>query len=128
MRYVLDTSIVIELCESNNDILDRLANVSGSTEISVITHIELLSGLHADSAERSIRAPRLAAILEELTILAFDADCVAAYENIVSTTLFSRRKILDRMIAAQAMAADATLVTRNADDFSDIQGLKLLCW
>jgi tRNA(fMet)-specific endonuclease VapC len=128
MRYVLDTSIVIELCDYNSSILEQIADLSGSIEISIITHVELLSGLHADSVERSIRAPRLAAILQELTILAFDADCVAVYENIVAATIFSRRKILDRMIAAQALAADATLVTMNVDDFRDIPNLKLLCW
>ena len=39
---------------------------------------------------------------------------------------YSRRKLLDRMIAAQALVHRATLVTFNPDDFSDIPGLSLL--
>ena len=40
----------------------------------------------------------------------------------------NRRKIIDRMIAATAMAADLTLITSNGDDFADIEGLKLEFW
>ena len=51
-----------------------------------------------------------------------------AYRKIVETCGFSRRKVLDRMIAAQAITAGATLVTRNGDDFRDIPNLILLEW
>jgi predicted nucleic acid-binding protein len=40
----------------------------------------------------------------------------------------SRRKLLDRMIAAQALVHRATLVTLNASDFRDVPGLELLSW
>ena len=41
---------------------------------------------------------------------------------------YSRRKLLDRMIAAQALVHRATLVTLNEDDFRDIPGLHLESW
>jgi hypothetical protein len=41
---------------------------------------------------------------------------------------YSRRKLLDRMIAAQALVHRATLVTFNPDDFSDVPGLSSLVW
>ena len=41
---------------------------------------------------------------------------------------YSRRRILDRMIAAQALVHRATLVTTNAGDFRDVPGLELLEW
>jgi tRNA(fMet)-specific endonuclease VapC len=36
--------------------------------------------------------------------------------------------MLDRMIAAQALAHRATVVTQNGDDFREIPGLPLLTW
>jgi tRNA(fMet)-specific endonuclease VapC len=47
---------------------------------------------------------------------------------IVANAGYSRRKLLDRMIAAQALVHRATLITFNVDDFSDVPGLKLRAW
>ena len=41
---------------------------------------------------------------------------------------YSRRKLLDRMIAAQALVHRAALATRNASDYADIPSLSLLRW
>ena len=49
-----------------------------------------------------------------------------AYGQIVAQIGYSRRKVIDRMIAAQAIVIGATLVTLNPDDFSDIPDLNLL--
>jgi predicted nucleic acid-binding protein len=38
---------------------------------------------------------------------------------------YSRRKLLDRMIAAQALVHHAVLLTRNVADFSDIPELRV---
>ena len=61
-------------------------------------------------------------------MVAFDASCAHAYRTIAEAVGYSRRKLLDPMIAAQALAYDATLVTFNGDDFSDVPGLQLLAW
>lgn len=53
---------------------------------------------------------------------------IFAYRTIVEAAGSSRRKILDRMIAAQALVHRATLVTRNPDDFRDVLGLNLVVW
>lgn len=45
---------------------------------------------------------------------------------IVAHADHSRRKPLDRMIAAGALIHRATLVTLNAGDFADVIGLRLL--
>ena len=50
------------------------------------------------------------------------------YGDIVANPGYSRRKLLDRMIAAQALVHRATLVTFNPDDFSDVPGLSSLVW
>lgn len=50
------------------------------------------------------------------------------YGQIVSQSAFNRRKIIDRMIAATALANNLTLITANGADFADIDGLKLEIW
>ena len=50
------------------------------------------------------------------------------YGAIVARAGYSRRKLLDRMITAQALVHRATLVTLNPDDFSDVPGLSSLVW
>jgi predicted nucleic acid-binding protein len=47
---------------------------------------------------------------------------------IVEAAGYSRRKLLDRMIAAQALVHRATLVTQNPNDFQDVPGPGLLAW
>ena len=61
-------------------------------------------------------------------MLAFDDAAADAYRGIVEAVGYSRRKLLDRMIAAQALVHRATLATQNAADFSDVPGLDLLAW
>jgi antitoxin VapB len=46
----------------------------------------------------------------------------------VETAGYSRRNLLNRMIASQAIVHRATLVTMNAACFADIPVLKLLAW
>ena len=60
--------------------------------------------------------------------IAFDDAAADAYGAIVASAGYSRRKLLDRMIAAQALVHRASLATMNADDYSDIPGLSLLVW
>jgi len=60
--------------------------------------------------------------------LAFDDLTAKTYGAIVASAGYSRRKLLGRMIAAQALVHRATLVTFNPDDFSDVPGLSSLVW
>jgi tRNA(fMet)-specific endonuclease VapC len=61
-------------------------------------------------------------------IAALDDAAADAYGSIVAHSGYSRPKLIDRMIAAQALVHRATLVTFNADDFRDIPGLQLESW
>ena len=60
-----------------------------------------------------------------------DAD-ILAYGRIVSASAHPEpvegRTTLDRLIAAQAITRDATLITRNGKDFRRIDVLKLEEW
>jgi predicted nucleic acid-binding protein len=48
--------------------------------------------------------------------------------TMVASAGYSRRRLLDRMIEAQALVHRASLITFNPDDFSDVRGLPLLAW
>ena len=67
-------------------------------------------------------------LLAFLTVVHFDTADARAYGDIVRAVGYSRRKLLDRMIAAQARVRGATLVTANPADFRDVPGLELLAW
>jgi predicted nucleic acid-binding protein len=67
-------------------------------------------------------------MLVVMSVTPFDDACANAFRLITTGVTYSRRKLLDRMIAAQAMVHNATLVTMNASDFNDIPNLKVLAW
>lgn len=67
-------------------------------------------------------------LLDWVAVLPFTAREAKAYGRIVQACGYSRRKLLDRMIAAQALVHRATLVTSNPEDFRDVPGLNLLSW
>jgi predicted nucleic acid-binding protein len=75
-----------------------------------------------------VRRARLDAILAAIPTLAFDDSAAEVYGAIVAGAGYSRRKLLDRMIAAQALVHRATLVTKNAGEYADIPELALLAW
>lgn len=123
---VLDTSIAIHLRDGDADAVARLRATEETAAFSIVTLVELEAGLV--EPESDVRRARLDTLLETINVRPFDQRDVAAYGQILSVLGFSRRKVLDRMIAAQAIVDDATLVTLNGADFRDIPGLKLLEW
>ena len=126
MAYVLDTSVAIHLRDGDPVVTERIAALNGAILLSIISRVELEGGVYREPSRASIRRSRLDAMLRALPVLDFDSEAADAYRMIVEAAGYSRRKIVDRMIAAQALAHQATLVTLNADDFRDIPGLSLL--
>ncbi len=126
MSFLLDTNVVIHLRDGDPVVSMKVAALARPVLISIITGVELEGGVYRDPSQAPIRRARLDAILRSLPALAFDDVAADAYRAIVASAGYSRRKLLDRMIAAQALVHRATLVTRNPSDFTDIPALARL--
>ena len=128
MAYVLDTNVAIHLRDGDPVTTDRIAELDDAILISVVTRVELEGGVQRYPADTPVRQARLDAMLRAIPTLAFDDASADAYRGIVTRAGYSRRKLLDRMIAAQVLVHCATLVTMNPDDFADVTGLKIRVW
>ena len=128
MPYLLDTSVAIELRDNNDLVRSRVGALDEVPSLSIMTRIELEGGVWRDPTIGIDRERRLDTLLDAFKILPFDEDEAAAYREIIKAVGFSRRKIVDRMIASQALVVGAILVTLNPDDFKDIPGLQVLAW
>ncbi|MSO77573.1 MAG: type II toxin-antitoxin system VapC family toxin [Alphaproteobacteria bacterium] len=128
MAFLLDTDVAIHLRDGDAVVIEKVAALDDTILLSIVTRVELEGGVYRDPTHAHIRRARLDAILAAIPTLAFDDAAAAAYGMIVERAGYSRRKLLDRMIAAQALVHRATLVTMNRDDFRDIAGLELQSW
>lgn len=92
----------------------------------MLTLVELESGIHGDPAHANVRRMRVDVLLRGIGALDLTFADARVYGAIVAATGFSRRKVVDRLIAAQAIARQCILVTLNPADFADVPNLKLL--
>ena len=128
MAYLLDTNVAIHLRDGDPEINDKVAALDDAVLMSIITRVELEGGVLREPVYAGLRRGRLDAMLRAIPAVAFDVPASDAYRAIVAHADYSRRKLLDRMIAAQAIIHHAVLVTMNPDDFADIVGLRVLTW
>jgi len=126
--YLVDTNVAIELRDGSPAISARMATLTSRPSMSLLTLVELEGGVYSRPELLRSRRNAVDALLGRLSVEPFDARTIAAYGRIVAVYGFSRRRILDRLIAATAIVNDLTLITINADDFRDIPGLKLEVW
>ena len=132
---ILDTNIISELTRrvpepGVTSWLDSLP--AGEVGTTAVTAAELLYGVARMPAGR--RKTELAAAVRGLLgdefrdrVLPFDQHCASRYADIVCGRKTFGRPIgvADAQIAAICRTAEATLATRNADDFSGT-GIKLI--
>jgi predicted nucleic acid-binding protein len=128
MALMLDTNIAILLRDGDSAVAARIGEQETSLIFSIITRVELEGGVYRDPANAPARHRRLDLMLASIATVPFDDDAAAAYGRIVAHQGFSRRKAIDRMIAAQAIVHGARLATRNPGDFAGIPDLVLEKW
>jgi tRNA(fMet)-specific endonuclease VapC len=127
LPVLLDTSVAIALLDAQ-PIVERKRDQTDTAFLSAVSRVELIPGLFASGTRDHTRADRLTVFLEEVEELPFASTEVEAYEAIIAARGFSRRLIVDRMIAATALANDLSLATLNPRDFSGIPGLTVEDW
>ena len=130
VRYLLDTNTCSYIIKGNiPQVRERLLRTEmAAIGISTVTEAELRFGV-----ARLPHARQLAVAVDEfllrLEILPWDSNCARRYAELRTTLERAGAPMgnLDMMIAAQALAADATLVTRDKV-FQRVKGLSLEDW
>jgi tRNA(fMet)-specific endonuclease VapC len=136
---ILDTDIVSLLHAGNPRITGRVDQTRESEDIAItiITRVEVLRGrieylLKADTSAQFLKARRLLLVseerLDELPLLFLNEAALerfAALRQAKGTRSIGRS---DLLIAAIALALDASVATRNMKHFSKVPMLRLVNW
>ena len=127
-RYLLDASVVFALVLGEQATLARLGRLDvADVAMPSLVWSEVLAAAEMSAADAR-RAENLALIGETIDILPFDRAAAERYARIMRRLSPKRRRVLDRMSAAQALAHDLALVTLTPRDFADIPGLTVEDW
>lgn len=125
--YLLDTNVCIDFLLGRSPLLaKRVGRAFGTLALSAITVAELRVGSRTSSDPQG-DARRIDSFVAALPVIAFDEAAATTYAQVVRN-IGVRRKSLDRLIGAQAVASQRILVTRNEADFADIPGLRIEDW
>ena len=131
MEYLLDTNICIYLIKRKPlQVFDRFRSLpAGVLGISSVTEAELLYGVEKSQQSEKNRLA-LAHFLLPLEIIPFGSAAAHEYSIIRSELEKTGNVIgpLDMLIAAQAKATGATLITNNENEFLRVNELKVENW
>jgi tRNA(fMet)-specific endonuclease VapC len=131
VKHLLDTNVCIAFLNGTDArVRDRLlAHDPADLVLCSVVKAELLFGARS-SARVDDNLRRLSDFFEPFDSLPFDDDAAARYGLIRAQLRRSGTPIggNDLLIAAIAMSADATLVTRDQDEFRRVAGLRLASW
>jgi len=127
-RYLLDASVVFAIVLGEHASLARLGRLEvAQVAIPSLVWSEILAAAGMSEADAR-RAENIALIGQTIDILPFDRAAAEIYGKMMRRLTLKRRRVLDRMTAAQARAHGFTLVTLAPRDFADIPGLTVEDW
>jgi tRNA(fMet)-specific endonuclease VapC len=130
MLYMLDTNICIYSMKQHPPaVLRRFAALHyGDAVISVVTYAELRTGIEMLGPQRAQDEQALGLFIQRIPVLPLAEPTAIQYGILRAAVRDRRRDAFDRLIAAHALAVEATLVTNNEADFQDYPGLQLENW
>lgn len=128
MPILLDTSVAIALREGQEPVLQRAERLSTIALLSILSVVELEGGVPLAPEGAQARRLLLDELYATMEILVFGEEEAGVYRSIVTALGFSRQTVIDRLIAAQAIAAGATLATLNPKDFLGLPNLTVEDW
>lgn len=122
IRYLIDANCVIfALADATGPVTRRIAACeAGTLGMSAITFAEVALGTFAGKPPPPAA---LEALLAVIPIIPFDEAAARTY-----ATLPFRRARFDSLLAAQALALGAVVVTNNVGDFAAVPGLMIEDW
>ena len=128
--YLLDTNMVIYIQRGIPGVLQKLAEV-GRQQVALPSLVvaELAYGVEK-STHQARNRERLEQLLTEMAVLPWAHTAIWHYARHFHELRQKGLPIghMDLLIASQALAEDATLVTNNTREFERVQGLKLENW
>ena len=130
MTYLLDTNICIYIInEKPLQVLQRLIQTGReSLAISTVTVAELAFGIAKSKREGS--RIKLENFLSQFPIVDWNQEAAWMYGNVRKALEAKGQRIGERdlLLACQALALDATMVTNNTREFERVDGLKWENW
>ena len=129
-RYLLDTNILIAVSKRRPGLAERLRLLPASDLLlSSVVLAEIEYGI-VKSAKPDLNRQVYDAMLHSFQVVEFGA-AAARHYGIVRADLERQGQVIgpnDLMIAAQALAVDAVVVTDNVSEFSRVKGLVVQNW
>lgn len=129
-RYLLDTNIISDLVRNPQGLVAAGIGRVGESNVctSIVVAAELRFGVAKTSSKRLAR--QVGAILSAIVVLPLAAPVDQHYADIRKTLERSGMPIgpNDLLIAAHALALDATVVTANEREFRRVAGLRVENW
>lgn len=128
-RYMFDTNMCIYLMKHQPpQVAERFAQCfEGDVVLSAITLAELEYGVTASGNPEAARRA-LHGLVARVPVLPLNAEAARAYGPIRAATHERKADVMDKLIAAHAIAEDLTVVTRNVRDFATYPGLRIEDW
>lgn len=130
-RYMLDTNVVSQIMQGRDaELLARLTQLPvGQVVMSSVTLAELEYGLHREGQPVRLRNA-MTQVLLRIGVLPWDERVATCYGEFCSTLEAQGINLsdFDMMIAAHAVAVDATLVSRDKAFGQVAERLRLEVW